>query len=95
MKLDPEILRFAFLMQKVKENYDHLNIAELESLFEEAVGEVALGIDFEISSLIGNPRVFAESCARAATLAMAMTANVNQLPVVRHGLIEAMNDHCV
>lgn len=88
MKLQPEILRFAFLMQKVapERQSGTLTLSEIYN----QLGEL---IDFELNCPVGNPRLFAEAAARLAASCLDMVDHVNQLPMVRHGLIEAMNAH--
>lgn len=98
MKLSSETLRFSFLVEKVQLTDDPLNLT-LAELFEKVngtIGGIADDIDSKTQSLRDgvNPRLFAEDCAVAAKWLMGLIDNVNQLPVLRHGLIEAMNDHC-
>jgi len=95
MKLAPEIIRFAFLMNKVFENgpSGHCTLTELYVDLRNTVDELALDIDgLELREGV-NPRLFAESCALAADKALAIVDYLNQLPICRHGLIEAINDH--
>lgn len=103
MKLSSEVLRFAFLMEEVWQKdqvpagaaHDR-NPAELYNEMEEAISETEGFIDFGNQTVdpLASMRLFAESCARIANGAMMLCDNVNQLPVCRHGLIEAMNGHC-
>jgi hypothetical protein len=94
MKLEPEIIRFAFLMNKVFENTSgDGTLVELYVSLRQTVEELALDIDgLQLREGV-NPRLFAESCALAADKALAIVDYLNQLPVCRHGLIEAINDH--
>ena len=101
MKLSPEVLRFAFLMeeifQKLPSGAAHdRTAADLFNEMDESVAEVEGIIDFEHQTLPPDTslRLFAEACARIAVGSLMLTDNVNQLPITRHGLIEAMNAHC-
>lgn len=97
MKLRPEVLRFAFLLEEVLRKSDSpegtKNLAELFADLTEVCETVAEDIDFENLTLTGNPKLFARSCAAIAIEALRLVDNVNQLPILRHGLVEAINDH--
>lgn len=103
MKLSPEVLRFAFLMEEVLQkdgvpngaSHDRTP-AELFRDLEEAVDEVEGCIDLGNQTVYPDIslRLFAEAAARVACYGMMLCDHVNQLPQCRHGLIEAMNAHC-
>jgi len=96
MKLRAEIIRFSFLMEETLQKKpidDWLTLAELASQAQSQLDQVLESIDFVHQSCQVNPRLFARAVADLANYCLAMAENVNQLPQVRHGLIDAMNDH--
>ena len=99
MKLSPEVLRFAFLIEKTELSAEprNLSLTELFEVMNEFVNGIADDLDSKNHCLREgvNPRLFAEDCAVIAKWALYMVDNINQLPITRHGLIEAMNEHCV
>jgi len=105
MKLRPEVLRFAFRMEEVLQRHDarkgaagwhDCNPSELCDGLDSEILELKEHLDSQNQTVRPDTslRAFAEECADVANYAMMLCDNVNQLPVCRHGLIEAMNAHC-
>lgn len=72
-----------------------LSLLELAATCQDSLDGILQNIDVQRQTLAEgvSPREFSVQCANLASRAMLLVDYLNQLPVTRPGLIEAINEH--